>query len=241
MHSPVVPRPPATCTVLVIPGGEVYASDADYRAALATAVPSLERLRPSRDWKARLPDELGPAFDVFLGRPPCPSHATYTEWAQYVTQVLAQVEGPFLLVGHSLGAIFLAKYLSERRLPRPAVGTLLVALPYADQYGGLPVHSFVLDNQPPRLAQLVEQAGSLAFLLSADDPYDPERISARGIRGAFRDAPRPATPLVLELPDRGHFIGPDLPEATALLRGWAQWAHDVTAVPAAHPAGSAAL
>jgi predicted alpha/beta hydrolase family esterase len=56
--------------------------------------------------------------------------ARYDQWRQRIEQELADVPGPVVLVGHSVGASVLIKWLSERPDERPIAGVFLVACPF---------------------------------------------------------------------------------------------------------------
>ena len=54
----------------------------------------------------------------------------YEAWKGRIAKDLAGMDGEVNLVGHSLGASVLLKYLSEVGLEKPVTGIFLVAPPY---------------------------------------------------------------------------------------------------------------
>ncbi len=56
-------------------------------------------------------------FDVIKPDMPCKQNAHYKEWKIWFERHIAYMHDTIILVGHSLGGNFLAKYLSENILP----------------------------------------------------------------------------------------------------------------------------
>jgi len=77
-----------------------------------------------------LRDVLGAAYDVRYPRMPGADSPEYGAWRDHISQELAAVSGEAILVGHSLGASVLLKYVSEEAVGRPVAGLFLVAPPY---------------------------------------------------------------------------------------------------------------
>jgi len=80
-------------------------------------------------WEPLLEDGLGPDYVVHAPRMPKPDEPHYQAWAERIEELLAESARP-IVVGHSLGASLLLKYLSEAE-PRPALaGLFLVSTPF---------------------------------------------------------------------------------------------------------------
>jgi predicted alpha/beta hydrolase family esterase len=77
-----------------------------------------------------LQDVLGEAYDVRFPRMPSADSPEYGAWRDHISQELAAPDGEAILVGHSLGASVLLKYISEEAADRPVAGLFLVATPY---------------------------------------------------------------------------------------------------------------
>ena len=54
----------------------------------------------------------------------------YAPWARHIDQELSTLEGPLILIGHSLGASILLKCLAETVLTPPIAGIFLIAAPF---------------------------------------------------------------------------------------------------------------
>lgn len=90
--------------------------------------------RGAYDADQRLADSLrqalGPRFDVRYPAMPNEDDAPYDQWRRQIEAELVAMPGPVALVGHSVGASVLVKWLSERTDERPIAGAFLVACPF---------------------------------------------------------------------------------------------------------------
>ena len=77
---------------------------------------------------ADLRDVLGDAYAVRY--PKMPVNHEYEAWREQIARELAALGWDVVLVGHSLGASILLKYLSEEELEKPVAGIFLIAPPY---------------------------------------------------------------------------------------------------------------
>jgi len=109
---------------------------------------------------------LGDTYEVLTPRMPNSNNAKYIEWKIWFEKLFPFLYGEVILVGHSLGASFLAKYLSEEQFPKKILATLLIAGPY-DSDGDRPMVEFTLPNS---LALFEEQGGTISLYHSKDDP-----------------------------------------------------------------------
>jgi len=79
---------------------------------------------------ANLRDVLGAAYDVRHPKMPDEDRPEYEAWKDRIARELAAMDGKVILVGHSLGASILLKYLSEEKVKKPVAGMFLIAPPY---------------------------------------------------------------------------------------------------------------
>ncbi len=79
---------------------------------------------------ANLRDVLGDAYDVRHPKMPDEDSPEYEAWRDRIARELATMDGEVILVGHSLGASVLLKYLSEEEVEKPIAGVFLIAPPY---------------------------------------------------------------------------------------------------------------
>jgi uncharacterized protein len=80
-------------------------------------------------WKSLLGDALGSSHRVTSPLVPDPENPTYPNWAGVIARSL-DGHDPLTLVGHSLGASLILKYLSENRTTREITGLFLVSTPH---------------------------------------------------------------------------------------------------------------
>lgn len=154
--------------VVAIHGGDAYATYEEFLTGLLNKVVSLEWLT-FHDWKNALAEELGDGYEVILPRMPNPQNAKYLEWKIWFEKLIPHLQDGVILIGHSLGGIFLAKYLSEETFPKKIRATFLVAAPY-DMDGDRRIVEFVL---PDSLEAFAKQGGKLFLYQSEDDPVVP--------------------------------------------------------------------
>jgi len=181
--------------VLIINCGSTFDSDEDYLESLKNKVLSLNKMKLQLDWKNSLQADLGDKYQVLVPRMPNTSNAKYNEWKIWFEKTVAILNDNFILIGHSLGGIFIAKYLSENKIAKKIIATILVAPPHGDIIGGESLGSFNLLND---LKLFGEQASSITIFFSRDDVVVPIEHMAK----YQNDLPE-AKYIVFD--DRGHF------------------------------------
>ncbi len=77
-----------------------------------------------------LREALRPEFEVRYPEMPDGEAPEYRAWGDRIARELSASNGGVILVGHSLGASILLKYLSEERIEKPIAGMFLIATPY---------------------------------------------------------------------------------------------------------------
>ncbi len=83
-----------------------------------------------RKMAANLRDALGTAYDLRYLKMPNQESPVYEAWRVQIAKELVALDGEVILVGHSLGASILLKYLSEEKVEKPGAGLLLIAPPH---------------------------------------------------------------------------------------------------------------
>jgi predicted alpha/beta hydrolase family esterase len=156
--------------VVAIHGGTSFDTYEDYIAFLKTRELTLERLKHFDDWKGWLGRHMGDSYEVLLPKMPNGTNACYFEWALWLERCLPFIQDNVILIGHSLGGIFLAKYLAEHDFPKAIKATILIAAPFNDTSTDESLTDFAL---PASLEKLVNQAGRIYLLHSKDDPVVP--------------------------------------------------------------------
>ncbi len=77
-----------------------------------------------------LSHSLGPQYEVHYPALPHEEDASYAEWKYHLEIELATMQGPIVLVGHSVGASILIKWMSEMGAEKPIAGMFLLACPF---------------------------------------------------------------------------------------------------------------
>lgn len=191
--------------VVIIHGGDSFSSYDAYLTALKTRDVDYDRLKYHQRWREWIAVQL-PNDDVLLPTFPNGSNANYDEWAIYFKKLIPFLQDGYVLVGHSLGAMFLAKYLHEHILPSKARRIILVAAQHGMQEGD-DVGSFAVTS-----ASGVEQSTDEVHLFhSEDDPVVPYT----SLSHMAADIP---TATIHTYTDRGHFNDTTFPEILALLQ-----------------------
>lgn len=78
---------------------------------------------------ASLREALGASYEVHYPRMPNDDAPDFG-WGQRIGQEIGAIKGEVILVGHSLGASMLLKYLSENTITNPIGGIFLLATPF---------------------------------------------------------------------------------------------------------------
>jgi serine hydrolase len=79
---------------------------------------------------ASLQHLLGPEYKVHYPAMPDEENAPYELWKHQIEKELATMQGPIILIGHSVGASILIKCMSEIEAKKAIVGIFLMANPF---------------------------------------------------------------------------------------------------------------
>src|SRR5262245_26007592 len=115
--------------VVLIHGGDSFRSRREFLRALKTWPVSIKTFLPGSDWKGSLPQVLGRGWQVLSPKMPNKMNARYQEWEIYLQRMLPFVKNNAVVIGHSLGAMFLVKYLSKHWWPKRLKALILIAAP----------------------------------------------------------------------------------------------------------------
>jgi len=194
--------------VFYIHGGSPYASYEDYLLDLhEIAIRDLPESGDKKRWYSTFRTALGDQYEVFMPLMPNKQNAQYDEWKIWFERHFEYLHDEIILVGISLGAMFLAKYLSEQSIPVSVKHAFLLAGPYEDHYapevnrqraGSFAFESKVLDS-------LSVPQSNITIMHSKDDfvvPYE----HALKYKAALPEAE------LVTFSDKNHFLVEELPE-----------------------------
>jgi len=187
--------------IIVIHGGNTFDTYKKYISFLQNYKIDFERML-NKGWKDSLRKKLGRGFEIVLPKMPNPSNAKYIEWRIWFEKLFPFLEKEVVLVGHSLGGIFLAKYLSENKLPKRILATFLVASPHDDKNSKHSLADFKLKKD---LSGLQNQSKELFFYHSRNDDVVPFTAFEK-----YKKALPSAN--YKEFKNRGHFAQNSFPE-----------------------------
>ncbi len=191
--------------VWIFHGGNSFSSYDTYIENLKSSEIDYERLKSQKKWKPWIAEQLADV-DVLLPTLPNGDNAVYDEWKIYFEKLIPFFSNDVQLVGHSLGAMFLAKYLHEKPLTHKIRRLILIAGVYGEgssEDNG----SFLVGDA----TGLEKSAKDIHLFHSQDDPVVPFTELAR-----FQaDLPN-AISHTFE--DRGHFNDATFSELLELLK-----------------------
>ena len=118
--------------IVIIHGGSSFNSYENYLNHLKSSQLHYERLLWSQKWRDWLAQEIVDA-DVLLPDFPNKQNASYAKWKIYFEKLLPLLGDDVQLIGYSLGAMFLAKYLHESPLHTTVRRLVLVSPCYNDE------------------------------------------------------------------------------------------------------------
>ena len=154
--------------VVVIHGGDTFKTYDEYLDFLRNYEIDIERYKSNKtDWKPWLREVLGEEYEVILPIMPNKTNAQFSEWKLWFEKFFPFLNDEVILAAHSLGGIFLAKYLSENKFPVKINGVFLVGAVYDKDCEGYPAVSFSLPEK------LDLQTRQIYLYHSKDDPVVP--------------------------------------------------------------------
>ncbi len=180
--------------VVVIHGGDTFDTYEDYLEFLKSRVLDFEELRTGQKrWKDNLGTDLGADYEVIAPKMPNWFNAKYLEWKIWFAKIVPHLNEEVILVGHSMGGIFLAKYLSETELTKKIKALFLVGAPF-DSVDTDSVADFTLGD----LTKINSQSSIVFIYHSTDDDVVPYSEAAKYASAIKNSELKTFT-------DRGHF------------------------------------
>lgn len=189
--------------IVVIHGGEAFSTYEEYLTFLRNEEVTLEDLS-RKGWKSTLSERLGEGYDILAPRMPNALNAKYLEWKIYFEKFFPFIRDGVILVGHSLGGSFLAKFLAEEMFPKKIQAMFLIAAPY-----DLDSERSLVEFVPPASLKLLEEQGGQLFLYHSEDDPVVAFAECEKYRRAL------PTAQVRTFTDRGHFLQEEFPELIA--------------------------
>ncbi len=185
--------------VICIHGGETHASYEEYLAMLRLY--TIDPYTDKKRWRDNLQDDLGDAYAVLLPLMPNKYNSRYAEWEIWFDKYLPFLEDGCIFIGHSLGGIFLARYLATHTLPITPGALYMISAPFFTQES-TEVGDFTISSEI--LTQLAVKL-PVVLVHSQDDTVVPFEQYLQ-----YSKALMQARSMIFE--DRGHFLQEHFPE-----------------------------
>ena len=158
-----------------------------------------------------LKSQLGRNFEIIKPGMPLAEDAKYEDWKIHFERHFPFMRDGIILVGMSLGGIFLAKYLSEHKFPQKIMSTYLICPPFDDTIPGEDlVGGFKLKSD---LSLLENNSGNLHLMFSEDDDVVPI-THAEKYRKKLSGAK-----IIIYKSKNGHFQIAKFPEIIRMIKG----------------------
>src|SRR5688572_19871847 len=140
-------------------------------------------------------------YRVLHPKMPDPEHPTYPSWKATLKKEMVDMKEGTVLIGHSLGASVLLKFLTEERLQKPVAGLFLIGAVYWGKEDW-DVEEYVLpENFPVKISNIPQ----IFLYHSKDDEVVP-------VTHLHYYADVLPTAHVREFDNLGHLFGKGLPE-----------------------------
>ena len=194
--------------IFIIHGGMTFKNKKDYLHFLKTRKISIEEKIKWSD--SYLKEKLGENFEIIKPRMPLQDNAKYNEWKIHFERYFPQLRNNIILIGSSLGGIFLTKYLSENKFPKKILSTYLICPPFdntlfdEDLAGGFKLKS--------DLSLIEKNSKNLNLLFSKDDDVVPV-THAKKYEKKLKNAN-----FVIYKSKNGHFKISEFPEIIKMIK-----------------------
>jgi predicted alpha/beta hydrolase family esterase len=194
--------------ILIIHGGMTFKNKKDYLSFLKNRQVSIEKkVSWSAEW---LDTKLGKEYEIIRLRMPLQENAKYEDWKIHFERFIPLLRNGVILVGSSLGGIFLAKYLSENKFPKKIQGTFLICAPFDNTIEGEDlVGGFKLKTD---ISLIEKNTKKLYLLFSEDDDVVPVSHAEK-----FRKKLKKAN-IIIYKSKNGHFKISEFPEIIKMIK-----------------------
>lgn len=193
--------------ILFIHGGMTFKNKKDYLKYLKNRTIKLGKKSWSYNY---LTKKLGKSFQFIKPRMPLQDNAKYVDWKIHFERYIPFLKNNVILIGSSLGSIFLAKYLSENKFPKKIRAIYLVAPPFdnslcdEDLVGGFRLKS--------DLSMIEKSCKNVNLLFSRDDDCVPVEHAEKYKKKL------PNSNIIIYDHIKGHFHISEFPELVKLIK-----------------------
>lgn len=194
--------------ILMIHGGTTFSSRKNYLHFLKTRKISVKKRIMWHD--NYFEKSLGNEFEIIKPSMPLKENARYDDWKINFERYFPFLRDGVILVGGSLGGIFLAKYLSENKFPKKILSTYLICPPFDNK---IPTEELVGGFKlKPDLSMIEKNSERLNLLFSKDDNVVPVS-HAKKYQKKLKNAN-----IMIYKGKNGHFNVPEFPEIIRMIK-----------------------
>jgi predicted alpha/beta hydrolase family esterase len=194
--------------IFIIHGGMTFKSQKDYIDFLKNRSISIEK---KITWSADYLDKkVGKDFEIIRPRMPLQDNAKYEDWKIFFQRHFPYFRNNIVLIGSSLGGIFLAKYLSENKFPKKILSTYMICPPFDNTVQGEDlVGGFKLGAD----LSLIEKNSKNTHLMFSKDDESVPVSHAEKYRAKLKNSN-----IIIYESKNGHFKIPEFPEIVKMLK-----------------------
>jgi predicted alpha/beta hydrolase family esterase len=194
--------------IFMVHGGMTFKNDRGYLRYLKT---KRIKIQKKVSWATDYLDkELGKKFEIIRPRMPLQDNARYRDWEVYFKRHIPYLKDNIILIGSSLGGIFLAKYLSEHKFSKKILAVFLVCPPFDNTVVGEDLaNGFKLKSN---LSLLEKNSKNLYLMFSKDDDCVPVS-HAEKYRNKLKNAN-----VIIYKSKNGHFNISKFPEIVKMIK-----------------------
>ena len=187
--------------IFYIHGGMTFKNKNDYLDFLKNRPISIdEKIKWSGNY---LKEQLKNCI-IIKPRMPLQDDAHYEEWKIHFERHFEQLDNNIILIGESLGGIFLSKYLSENIFPRQILSVYLVCPPFDDTLIGEDLAGgFELQDN---LSLIEKNCKNVTLMFSKDDDCVPVKHAEK-----YKEK-LPNANIIIYESKNGHFNIEEFPE-----------------------------
>ncbi len=194
--------------IFLIHGGMTFKNKKDYVHYLKTKKVSVKK---KANWSGEyLNKKLGRNFEIIRPRMPLQDYASYSDWKIMFKRYIPLLRKNVILIGNSLGGIFLAKFLSENKFPKKILSVYLTCPPFDNSLPGEDlVGGFKLKSN---LSLIEKNCKNVNLLFSKDDPVVPVS-HAKKYQKKLKNAR-----IIIYKSKNGHFSIAKFPEIVKMIK-----------------------
>lgn len=194
--------------LFLVHGGMTFNDKKEYLNFLKTRPVNIERKISWSDEYLR--KKLDKKVHIIQPRMPCKDNSVYDEWKIHFERFFPYLTDNIILIGNSLGGIFLAKYLSENKFPKKILSVYLTCPPFDNTLPGESLSAgFILKNN---LSLIEQNTNNLSLMFSKDDDVVPVSHAEK-----YKNK-LPNANIVIYESKNGHFNISEFPEIIKMIK-----------------------